>query len=248
MKRFFFTLAAIAAAFTLTTSCEDVTDEQKDGLTKVLLAGEYGVISMTNVDTDEGFDEEDFIYEDGKPRLVWVLNLDGTQYITYNRVWKKKLTTGTWDVSGTTFVAKADIESAPENSYEIVSFDNNLLTLQTEKAKLVLKRLAEADKYAQLQSISFTGLNVNALDGKVHLDPKQSLTQDGLLQLSWVYDPEGYDPFDDPVLTSSNESVATVSDSGVVTLTQGVTEGETTITVRCDYVETSVTLKFYVVN
>lgn len=125
---------------------------------------------------------------------------------------------------------------------------NNLLTLQTEKAKLVLKRLAEADKYAQLQSISFTGLNVNALDGKVHLDPKQSLTQDGLLQLSWVYDPEGYDPFDDPVLTSSNESVATVSDSGVVTLTQGVTEGETTITVICDYVETSVTLKFYVVN
>ena len=104
MKRFFFTLAAIAAAFTLTTSCEDVTDEQKDGLTKVLLAGEYGVISMTNVDTDEGFDEEDFIYEDGKPRLVWVLNLDGTQYMAYNRVWKKKLTTGTWDVSGTTLI------------------------------------------------------------------------------------------------------------------------------------------------
>ena len=247
MKKFFIAFAAFATALMMTVSCDEITDEQKDGLTKVLLAGEYGVISMTNVDIDEGFDGEDLIYEDGKPRLVWVLNLDGTQFMAYNRVWKKKLTTGTWDVSGTTFVAKTDIESAPENSYEIVSFENNFLTLRTEKAKLVLKRLTDADKYAQLQSISFTGLNV-AQDGKVHLDPKQDLTQDGQIQLSWTYDPEGYEPFDDPVLTSSNESVATVSDSGLVTLKEGVTEGETKITVRCDYVEASVTLKFYIVN
>lgn len=31
-------------------------------------------------------------------------------------------------------------------------------------------------------------------------------------------------------------------------MTQGVSEGETTITVRCDYVEASADLKFIVVN
>ena len=258
MKRLLFAFAAIAVAFTSATSCDEITDEQKDGLTKVLLAGEYGVISMTGVNADadngndngngNGFGESVLVGQDGKPMLVWVFNLDGTQFMAYNRVWKKRLVAGTWDVSGTTLVTQPDMESAPETSFEIISFENDLLTIQTDETKIVLKRLTDADKYAQLQSISFTGLNVNPQDGKVHLDPKQSLTQGGLLQLSWTYDPEGYEPYDDPIFSSSNELVATVSKDGVVTLDDDVSEGEVTITVRCDYVEASVTLKFYTVN
>ena len=254
MKRMFFVFAAFAAVLTMTVSCDEVTDEQKDGLTKVLLAGEYGVISMTEVNADadngndNGFGESVLVGQDGKPMLVWVFNLDGTQFMAYNRVWKKRLVAGTWDVSGTTLVTQADVESAPETSFEIISFENGLLTIQTDETKIVLKRLTDADKYAQLQSISFTGLNVNPQDGKVHLDPKQSLTQGGHLQLSWVYDPEGYEPYDDLIFSSSNELVATVSNDGLVTLADDVSEGEVTITVTCDYVKASVTLKFYTVN
>jgi len=207
-------------------------------------------MTETNPETDNGngFGESVLVGKDGKPMLVWVFNLDGTQFIAYNRVWKKRLVAGAWDVSGTTLVTQADVETAPETSFEIISFENGLLTIQTDETKIVLKRLTDADKYAQLQSISFTGLDVDPQDGKVYLDTKQNLSQGGLLQLSWVYDPEGYEPYDDPIFSSSNELVATVSDSGVVTLVQGVTEGETTITVTCDYVKASVTLKFYTIN
>lgn len=254
MKKMFFVFAAFAAVLTMIVSCDEITDEQKDGLTKVLLAGEYGVISMTEVNADadngndNGFGESVLVGQDGKPMLVWVFNLDGTQFMAYNRVWKKHLVAGTWDVSGTTLVTQADVESAPETSFEIISFENGLLTIQTDETKIVLKRLTDADKYAQLQSISFTGLDVDPQDGKVHLDTKQNLSQGGLLQLSWVYDPEGYKPYDDPIFSSSNELVATVSKDGLVTLVDGVSEGEVTITVTCDYVKASVTLKFYTIN
>ena len=93
MKRLFYSFAALAAAMTLSVSCDpDMTDDEKkeaaDNFTKVLLAGEYGVISMTatnpEADNGIGFGEDELLYEDGKPRMVWILNLDGTQYDPVN--------------------------------------------------------------------------------------------------------------------------------------------------------------------
>lgn len=234
----------LAALAVMVLSCDDMTQEQKDGLTRVLLAGEYGVISMTNIDTEEGFGEDLCLYEDGKPITVWVLNLDGTYFIANNRVWKKHLMDGTWDVSEKTLNTESPQEAS---SYEIVSFDDGLLTLKHDQVKIVLKRLTDADKCPQLNSIRFTGLDNYVNNGKVVLDPRIQFT-DGSYQLTWTYDPETYVPFDDPTFSSSNTKVATVSNSGVITMAQGVTAGETTITVRCDCVEASVDLKFYVVN
>ena len=239
-------LATLVVMLTMVISCDDITQEQKDGLTRVLLAGEYGVISMTNIDTGEGFGEDLCLYEDGKPIMVWMLNLDGTYFTAYNKVWKKHVVDGTWDVSEKTL--NMSTESYQEaSSYEIVSFDDGLLTLKYDQVKIVLKRLTDADMYPQLNSIRFTGLDNYVNNGKVVLDPRIQFT-DGSYQLTWTYDPETYVPFDDPTFSSSNPSVATVSDSGVLTMAQGVSVGETTITIRCDYVEASVDLKFIVVN
>lgn len=239
-------LAALAVMFTLALSCDDMTQDDKDGLTGFLLAGEYGVISMTDIDMENGFSKDLCLYDDGKPIIVWTLNLDGTYFIAYNRVWKNHLMDGTWDVSEKILNMSSNTDSET-SSYEIVSFENGLLTLKLDRAMVVLKRLTSADKYPQLESISFTGLDNYMSNGKVVLDPRIQFTN-GSYKLTWKYDPETYVPFDDPTFTSSNPSVATVSDNGVLTMAQGVSEGETTITVRCDYVEASVDLKFLVVN
>ena len=97
----------------------------------------YGVISMTatnpEADNDNGFGEDQLLYEDGKPRMVWIFNLDGTQYLAYNRVWQKRITTGTWDVSETTLVTKVDDPDAPESTFEIVSFERMIFLLCRQK-------------------------------------------------------------------------------------------------------------------
>lgn len=254
MKRLFYSFAALAAAMTLSVSCDpDMTDEEKkqaaDEFTKLALAGEYGVISMTatnpEADNGNGFGEDELLYEDGKPRMVWIFNLDGTQYLAYNRVWQKRLATGTWDVSETTLVTKVDDPDAPESTFEIVSFENDLLTLQTKDAKIVLKRLSDTDKYPQLQSVEFD--HNLAHDGKLYIDPRQQLNAVGTYKLDLKYDPEDYEPFDDVSWESSNTEVATVVD-GYLRPAEGVTSGETTITVWCDYLEASITVVLQVVN
>lgn len=254
MKKIFYAFAALAAAMTLSVSCDpDMTDEEKkeaaDNFTKVLLAGEYGVISVTETnpeaDNGNGFGEDELLYEDGKPRMVWVFNLDGTQYLAFNRVWKKRITTGTWDVSETTLVTKVDDPDAPESTFEIVSFENDLLTLQTKDAKIVLKRLSDTDKYPQLQSVEFAHNLAN--DGKLYIDPRIELNATGTYELKLKYDPEDYEPFDDVSWESSNPEVATVVD-GYLRPAEGVTSGETTITVSCDYLEASITVVLQVVN
>ena len=55
MKKFFIAFAAFATALMMTVSCDEITDEQKDGLTKVLLAGEYGVISTFRLYCRKGY-------------------------------------------------------------------------------------------------------------------------------------------------------------------------------------------------
>ena len=254
MKRLFYSFAALAAAMTLSVSCDpDMTDEEKkeaaDNFTKVLLAGEYGVISVTETnpeaDNGIGFGEDELLYEDGKPRMVWIFNIDGTQYLAFNRVWKKRITTGTWDVSETTLVTKVDGPNAPESTYEIVSFENDLLTLQTKDAKIVLKRLSDTDKYPQLQSVEFDHNLAN--DGKLYIDPSMELDATGTFELELKYDPEDYEPFDDVSWESSNPEVATVVD-GYLRPAEGVTSGETTITVSCDYLEASITVVLKVIN
>ena len=254
MKKIFYAFAALAAAMTLSVSCDpDMTDDEKkeaaDNFTKVLLAGEYGVISMTatnpEADNGIGFGEDELLYEDGKPKMVWIFNLDGTQYLAYNRVWQKRITTGTWDVSETTLVTKVDGPDAPETTFEIVSFENDLLTLQTKDAKIVLKRLSDTDKYPQLQSVEFK--HNLAHDGKLYIDPRQELNAVGTYELKLKYDPEDYEPFDDVSWESSNPEVATVVD-GYLRPAEGVTSGETTITVSCDYLEASITVVLQVVN
>ena len=239
-------LAALAVMFTMALSCENMTQEEKDELTGFLLAGEYGVISMTDIDMENGFSEDLCLYDDGKPIIVWMLNLDGTYFIANNRVWKNHYMDGTWDVSEK--ILNMSLKTDSEiSSYEIVSFENGLLTLKLDQLMVVLKRLTDADKYPQLESISFTGLDNYMNNGKVVLDPRIQFTN-GSYKLTWKYDPETYVPFADPTFTSSNPLVATVNNDGVLTMAQGVSEGETTITVRCDYVEASVDLKFIVVN
>lgn len=254
MKKFFYAFAALAAASMLFLSCDpDMTDDEKkeaaDNFTKVLLAGEYGVISMTatnpEADNDNGFGEDELLYEDGKPKMVWIFNLDGTQYLAYNRVWQKRLATGTWDVSETTIVTKVDDPDAPESTYEIVSFENDLLTLQTKDAKIVLKRLSDTDKYPQLQSVEFD--HNLAHDGKLHIDPSMELNAGGTYELKLKYDPEDYEPFDLVEWTSSKPEVATIS-NGYLRPAEGVTSGETTITVWCDYVEASITVVLQDIN
>lgn len=254
MKKIFYAFAALAAAMTLSVSCDpDMTDDEKkeaaDNFTKVLLAGEYGVISVTatnpEADNGIGFGEDELLYEDGKPRMVWIFNLDGTQYQAFNRVWKKRITTGTWDVSETTIVTKVDGPDAPESTYEIVSFENDLLTLQAKDAKIVLKRLSDTDKYPQLQSVEFAHNLAN--DGKLYIDPRIELNATGTYELKLKYDPEDYEPFDDVSWESSNPEVATVVD-GYLRPAEGVTSGETTITVSCDYLEASITVVLQVVN
>ena len=104
----------------------------------------------------------------------------------------------------TTLVTKVDDPDAPESTFEIVSFENDLLTLQTKDAKIVLKRLSDTDKYPQLQSVEFD--HNLAHDGKLHIDPSQDLTA-GTFELELKYDPEDYEPFDDVSWESSNPEV-----------------------------------------
>ena len=116
--------------------------------------------------------------------------------------------------------------------------------MQTKDAKIVLKRLSDTDKYPQLQSVEFD--HNLAHDGKLHIDPSQDLTA-GTYKLDLKYDPEDYEPFDLVEWTSSKPEVATIS-NGYLRPAEGVTSGETTITVWCDYLEASITVVLQVVN
>ena len=75
------------------------------------------------------------------------MSFDGQSDVGSRPPMKKRITTGTWDVSETTLVTKVDDPDAPESTFEIVSFENDLLTLQTKDAKIVLKRLSDTDKF-----------------------------------------------------------------------------------------------------
>ena len=159
------------------------------------------------------------------------MSFDGQSDVGSRPPMKKRITTGTWDVSETTLVTKVDNPDAPESTFEIVS--------------LVLKRLSDTDKYPQLQSVEFD--DELAHDGKLHIDPRQQLNAEGTYELKLKYDPEDYEPFDDVSWESSNPEVATVVD-GYLRPAEGVTSGETTITVSCDYLEASITVVLKVIN
>ena len=173
------------------------------------------------------------------------MSFDGQSDVSSRPPMKKRITTGTWDVSETTLVTKVDDPDAPESTFEIVSFENDLLTLQTKDAKIVLKRLSDTDKYPQLQSVEFD--HNLAHDGKLYIDPRQQLNAVRTYELKLKYDPEDYEPFDDVSWESSNPEVATVVD-GYLRPAEGVTSGETTITVWCDYVEASITVVLKDIN
>ena len=102
MKKFFIAFAAFATALMMTVSCDEITDEQKDGLTKVLVAGEYGVISMTGTDGMGGFDADLLTDDAGRPIMIWAMSLDGSCFIANNKAWRVHTLDGTWDVSGMT--------------------------------------------------------------------------------------------------------------------------------------------------
>ena len=246
MKKFFIAFAAFATALMMTVSCDEITDEQKDGLTKVLVAGEYGVISMTGTDGMGGFDADLLTDDAGRPVMIWAMSLDGSCFIANNKAWRVHTLDGTWDVSGMTLTMSYESYSKDE-SYEIISFESGLLKLRSGQVEIVLKRLTDADKCPQLQSVNFTGLDLFMKNGKVVLDPRIQFT-DGYYQLTWEYDPADYEPYLTPAFESSDPDVATVNADGRISMKPGVTSGETTITLTCDGVAVSVTLQFIVIN
>lgn len=257
MKRLINILVALSATFALSVSCYEMTDEEKENagnaFSKVLIAGEYGVVSLDGESEDGNDlplfgDGVSYTDEKGRPTIIWVLNLDGTYFIAPNRVWKNVYGKGTWEVSKDEIHFKADL-SAIETSVDkvkIKSFKDGLLTLQDEKITVVLKRLADADKCPQLKSVEFVANLSN--DGKLYIDPSLELNSAGYYKLDWKYDPQDYEPYNTLKWTSSNPEVATVNDEGYVRPGEGVNSGETTITLECDYVKSEITLKFFEVN
>ena len=251
MKKLLCAFAAVAALMTMTVSCDDMTDQEKEqsaeALTKLILAGEWGCMSITDTETGAPILGESisFIDDLGRPVTVWVLNLDGTCFTAPNRVWKDVILNGYWDVSETSVLFWTDAENSKE-VYEIVSYENELLTLKTGQLTMVLKRLTDADKCPQLKSIAF--LDMLSIDGKLHIDPRIGLTAGKYHQLSWKYDPEDYEPYNLLRWTSSNPEVATVTEDGRVYPAEGMTSGQTTITLECDCVRQDITINFQVIN
>ena len=251
MKKLLCAFAAVAALMTMTVSCDDMTDQEKEqsaeALTKLILAGEWGCMSITDTETGAPILGESisFIDDLGRPVTVWVLNLDGTCFTAPNRVWKDVILNGYWDVSETSVLFWTDAENSKE-VYEIVSYENELLTLNSGKFTMVLKRLTDADKCPQLKSIAF--LDMLSIDGKLHIDPRIGLTAGKYHQLSWKYDPEDYEPYNLLRWTSSNPEVATVTEDGRVYPAEGMTSGETTISLDCDCVKQDITIVFQVIN
>lgn len=250
IKTFFL---ALAAALTLSVSCDDMTEEEKNEagnlFAKFLLTGEYGVLNIADVGSDDSAfgDGISYIDENGKPIVIWVFNLDGTFYSAPNRVWKDKILDGTWKV------VKDELqlnltgieETRPGDKYKIVSFEDDILTLQSEKVKYVLKRLTDDDKYTQLQAVHFAAQLDN--NGKLTIDPSLELNAAGNYELIWWYEPQDYEPYYGLQWSSSNPEIATVK-NGFVRPAEGVNSGETTITLICDCVETEITVRFYEVN
>ena len=251
MKKLLCAFAAVAALMTMTVSCDDMTDQEKEqsaeALTKLILAGEWGCMSITDTETGAPILGESisFIDDLGRPVTVWVLNLDGPCFTAPNRVWKDVILNGYWDVSETSVLFWTDAENSKE-VYEIVSYENELLTLKTGQLTMVLKRLTDADKCPQLKSIAF--LDMLSIDGKLHIDPRIGLTAGKYHQLSWKYDPEDYEPYNLLRWTSSNPEVATVTEDGRVYPAEGMTSGETTISLDCDCVKQDITIVFQVIN
>lgn len=257
MKRLFYSFAALAATSMLFLACDpDMTDEEKkqaaDEFTKVALAGEYGVMNITGTDED-GTDSPLFgdfatyVDEDGRPITIMVLSLNGTYYMAPNRVWRDILISGLWDVVDGELQMRnsLDAEVRPANKYKIVSAEGGYLILEQGQLTITLKRLDDADRCPQLQSVEFD--HNLAHDGKLYIDPRIELNAGGTYKLELKYDPEDYEPYDDVSWESSNPEVATVVD-GYLRPAEGVTSGETTITVWCDYVEASITVVLQVVN
>ena len=251
MKKFLYAVAAIVASMMMSVSCDDMTDQEKEesaeALTKVILAGEWGCISITDTETGAPLLGESlsFTDEQGRPVTVWVLNLDGTYFVSPNRVWKDVILNGYWDVSERSIKLWTDEENS-EESYEIVSYENELLTLNSGKFTMVLKRLTDADKCPQLSSIEF--LEALSNDGKLHIDPRIGLSAGKYYQLTWKYNPENYEPYNLLHWTSSNPDVATVTEDGRVYPAEGMTSGQTTITLECDCVRQDITINFQVIN
>ena len=259
MKKLINIFAAMTVVLTLVVSCDEMTDEEKENagnaISKVLLAGEYGVVSI-NGESEDGEtdlplfgDGVSYTDEKGRPTIIWVFGLDGTYFIAPNRLWKHVYGKGTWDVSADEILMKADLGAidTPDDKLKIKSFKDGLLTLQDEKITVVLKRLTDADKCPQLKSVEFVANLSN--DGKLYIDPSLELNVAGNYKLEWKYDPQDYEPYNTLQWTSSNPKVAIVDENGYVRPADGVNSGEeTTITLVCDYVKAEITLKFFEVN
>lgn len=257
MKRLFYSFAALAAASMLFLACNpDMTDDEKDQaadeFSKLALAGEYGVMNITGTDED-GTDSPLFgdlatyVDEDGRPVTIMVLSLYGSYYMAPNRVWKDISISGFWDVVDGELQLRnsPDAEVRPADRYKVVSAEDGYLILERGPITYTLKRLEDADRCPQLQSVEFAHNLAN--DGKLYIDPRIELNAGGTYKLELKYDPEDYEPYGDVSWESSNPEVATVVD-GYLRPADGVTSGETTITVSCDYVEASITVVLQVVN
>lgn len=255
MKKLIKILVSALAVLSISAACSDMSEEQKkesgDAFSKAVLAGEYGVVNITG--TADGGETElplfgdnlSFTDDKGRPVTVLVLGIDGTWFMAPNRVWKHIYSKGLWDVSSDELQLKGESESEPDETYKITDFKDNCLYLKNGNATMVLKRLSEADKCQQLKSIEFVE---NVSGGKLTIDPRIELTN-GAYKLTWKYDPEDYEPYNDVRFTSSNSEVATVNSEGYVTPVESVGTGQTTtITIFCDYVQADITLEFFTVN
>lgn len=252
MKKIFYMMALLSAALTLGVACDEpLTEEEKeqvqDGIVTVAMVGEWGCVDIIYNETDESFNEADLdlFDEQGRPIVVYVFNLDGSYYSAINRVWNDHLTEGSWRVEDGYLYLDHTVPEALSESYKLVSFEDEILTMDDGEYTIKLKRLSEADKCVQLNSVEFT--NSLSHDGKLHIDPNQQL-ENGAYQLYWKYDPEDYEPYSALVFRSSNEEVAYVDDEGRLFPTDGLTKGSTTITIVCDCVEASIDVEFEVIN
>ena len=231
-------------------SCDPPTEENKKNLSEFLIAGTY-LIEKVQV-------EEQIIWQDTGQVMVFDFETKRSWTAPLNNMTEKD-DEAIWEYNvdeNILVLTYIDEEANPDlwqdSHYEIVDLTNNTLIMKDKYVMegnqpwvWYLRRLTDADYAGLLKSITFTNLNFFPLgEGKYEANPRTDLP----FTVEYVYDPVDYKPLGTPYWSSSNESVAVVSQEGVVSLPTKPVSGETEISVTCDGVTASFTLKLMHIN
>lgn len=253
MKKMIRTIAAtlsMVAVLAGMVSCDPPTEEQKENLSELLLAGEYMIEKVQVEDQVIWEDTEQVMVFDLATKKTWIVPFKDMSDVRQEAMWEYNVN------ENTIIVTYIDEEVAPElwqdSKYEIVDFTGDKLVMKDKDVMQgnspwvwYLRRLTDADYACLLKSITFTNLDFYEYeDGKYEANPRSDLP----FTVEYAFDPEDYVPYNDPYWTSSNENVAVVSSEGVISLPENHVNGETEITMTCDGVTAKFTLKLMLIN